>query len=516
MSSHRVGAASPSSRQASSISRNRKSQNLLTILSGDGQCNINQDTLVCKGFFDDSDGLDSSDSDGSDSSDSDGSDSSDSDGSHEPELYSVGCMYPVSGKVSLYYEVAITGGELVGWASGAIKGGDGKSKGVGDDRQSWAHNGNFMLRNGNEVSETKEPFDFGPEGCIGCSIALTAETAEMYFYLIHGYQEDGLPISKVGPFHLGEEDVARGLHPCVSLNEDQSVGFNFGSDPFRMKIPALHLPFTSHLVSENAPLSDSNVDRHHQRRCDGKRPQIVDANGVKRFHPESTEPPLTPEKAADQMRQIVERMKSKELHMHSLEEMRSRGAWKGKFLAYYFKHDRKGWILGAIDNKVTNKKEKEFFNWFCKFPNDQSRAHSLQDNLYKGPTELVDKKSIFEADDMSWVIFNSKTKGPRNKRKRSASSDAVGVVRARIDIKADADRVDPGVDHDGEESEAGGGNQQPTPRSSNSSSGSSSGLHLEAYRTQEVSDPTRPLLTWPAACWREEGWEEVDGIWVPI
>ena len=476
-SNHCVGAASSSCRQVASTSRNCKAQNLLTILSAEGQCNINQETLVCKGFFDDSDG----------------SDNSDSDGSHEPEpaLYSVGCMYPVSGEVALYYEVAVTGGERVGWASGAFAGGDGKSKGVGDDRHSWAHNGNFMLHDGKKVRETKKPFDFGPEGCIGCSIALTAEKAEMYFYLIHGYQEDGLPISKVGPFYLGKEDVARGLHPCVSLNEDQSVGFNFGSDPFRMKIPALHLPFTSHLVSNNVPLSDSNADRHHQRHCDSKRPRIVDANGVKRYHPVSTEPPLTPEAVADQMRQIVERMKSKGLHMHSLEEMKSRGrgAWKGKFLAYYFKYDRKGWILGVIDDKVTSK-EREFFNWFCKFPNDKSRAYSLEDILYKGPAELVDEKRIFEADDMSWVIFSTKNAGPSNKRKRSASSNTVGVVRARIDREADADRGDPGVHCDGEESEAGGDSQQPTSRSSSSirscSSGSSisssSGHHLEATR----------------------------------
>ena len=393
-------------------------------------------------------------------------------------------MYPLSGEVALYYEVAVTGGEWVGWASGAIKGGDGKSKGVGDDSHSWAHNGDFMLHDGKKVRETKKSFDFGPEGCIGCSIALTAEKAEMYFYLIHGYQEDGLPISKVGPFHLGKEDVARGLYPCVSLNQDQSVGFNFGSDPFQMKIPALHLPFTSHLVRNNVPLSDSDADRHHQRHCDSLRPRIVDANGVKRYHPVNTEPPLTPEVVADQMRQIVERMKSKGLYINTLEEMRSRGAWKGKSLAYYFKYERKGWILGVIDGKVTSKKEKEFFNWFCKFPNDKSRAYSLMDILYKGSAELVDEKSIFEAEDMSWVIFNKKNAGSKNKRKRSASSDTVGVVRARIDSKADADRGDPGVDHDGEESETGGGNQQPTPRSSSSSS--SSGHHLEASRTQEV------------------------------
>ena len=375
---------------------NSLSTDLLQIVSG--ECIVTQSDLVCSGLA-----------------------FADPNSCALPAFPSVGCKnYPVS-KGKWYFEVTVTsGGAQVGWADSNFVGGH-DNMGVGDDTFSWAHDGLNKLHGGRDLGNLKMK-EWGIEGgFIGCSIDLDSPIPMMVFYLIR--DDDGNNNSTASFTRFEFKDS---LYPCVSFDEEETVRFNFGDDAFARKIPRGFQAYADHIGLLEGAVDDS-VTRSRYRLCDGLRPKIpcIDAD---RCEVKDELPQLTPEIAVKQWVEIVSKTKRNGFEILPQEKCKGKDL-AGKRIAYYFKSSNKGWVLGQVHNK-TYGRERLHFNWICNFSGVR-RSFYLDDSCYLSNSHMWEGNNVYEAKDMSWVVFGkaakkrkSKSTGSGRKRKASTCSNS--------------------------------------------------------------------------------------------
>ena len=382
---------------------------VLQIISG--QCIVTQSELLCCGMkYDDPEA--------------------------PPDFPSVGCKkYPVS-KGKWYFEVAVTsGGAQVGWADSHFIGGIG-STGVGDDERSWAHDGLSKMHGGICYGDILKNKWGDNGGYIGCSIDLDSPIQIMKFYLIQDWDKRRMQTASFTSF-----EFKNSLYPCASMDEEESIRFNFGDDAFARKIPKGFQAYADHLELSHANVCDT-ATRSMYRHCDGHIPNSVFTKAANcRRDDESSQ--LTAEIAARQWRELVAKMKISGLEIFTPKMCHGMDlAAKGnkKQIAYYFKESGRGWALGKMHRK-TKGGDSNYFNWICRF-DKVLREFYLADHLYIEDADLGEGKRAYEAANMSWLIFGKvpkkmrlEGKGIGRKRQVPACYDNSEIESSRFNSK---------------------------------------------------------------------------------